>query len=161
MNMRSFTIQIIYIFHKTLLKQVRDISFIFTIILGCLFNTMAGQELKDYQWKNRLLIIRAESERAEKLKAKYLVDIESLEERKLLLIKAVDGEFRIGNSKDNLRSTEIGEGWLKRLSAYEFQIFLVGLDGDVKKIWQTEPALLEIFDIIDAMPMRLSELKKF
>jgi len=159
--MRSFTIQIIYIFHKTLLKQVRDISFIFTIILGCLFNTMTGQELKDYQWKNRLLIISAESERAEKLKAKYLVDIESLEERKLLLIKAVDGEFRIGNSKDNLRSTEIGEGWLKSISAYEFQIFLVGLDGGVKKIWQTEPAPLEIFDIIDAMPMRLSELKKF
>lgn len=40
-----------------------------------------------------------------------------------------------------------------------FSVVLVGLDGEVKKVWLEPVEPQEIFDVIDQMPMRVRELK--
>lgn len=139
-------------------------SLILIIMLGCVNQTVAAQGLKYFQWENRLLVVNAEADTDEKynrILEDYLFDVEALKERKLLLIRVRDKEIVIINSHTGSAYKLVDKVWQERISKDKRQIWLVGLDGGIKKTWNILPSPSEVFDIIDAMPIRLSELKKF
>ena len=49
---------------------------------------------------------------------------------------------------------------LAKCDLYVNSVALIGKDGGLKKIWLTQPSEQDIFDIIDAMPMRRQEMRR-
>jgi len=120
-------------------------------------------DLNAYQWKNRLLLLFAPSEKD----PSYLSIIREIErqtrellDRDLLIVHVLEkGESRLG--KEPLNPGQVL--FLKRhfsIPQGQFVIILVGKDGG-EKLRQDRPVeLKEVFRIIDAMPMRRQEMEK-
>ncbi|MEC8065210.1 MAG: DUF4174 domain-containing protein, partial [Planctomycetota bacterium] len=49
--------------------------------------------------------------------------------------------------------------WRKKFRIDQEGTVLVGKDGGVKERWPLAPRLQEVFDLVDAMPMRQRELR--
>ncbi len=106
----------------------------------------SAQSLADCRWKTRIVLIFGEGNYAaiaNKQKEILLAQSKGLEERDLQIF--VNPEPR---SMRELRS-QTG-----------FEVMLIGKDGGVKKRKTTLLTPEELFDIIDAMPMRQSEMRK-
>lgn len=130
--------------------------FIALLIFILQFNGMSAQELTEFRWKNRvLLIIDTNNNLAVRdLQVnKFVSRNDEMEERDLVLFICTAKEVLDNNGlKTNLNPDKISYG--------EFQgVILIGKDGGVKlkKKFIIEPK--EIFDLIDQMPMRRSEMK--
>ena len=100
-----------------------------------------GQELHQYRWQNRIILISGDTESSVFQKQTQILNQEnlkqSLAERKLLVI-----------TNDQNAKQE------------DFNLKLIGLDGG-EKLNSSEfvnPQI--IFDLIDSMPMRRSEMKR-
>ena len=117
--------------------------------------------LADYVGKNRILIafVKSHSDaNYENFRRQWKGRGEETSDRDLLLVEiAADGESRLGGeiiapaSVDKLRSAfEVEQGTI---------FVLVGKDG-TEKLRKTEINLDEVFDVIDAMPMRRREMKE-
>lgn len=107
------------------------------------------KELKDFRWENRMLITQGVS--LEQMNS------EELEERKLLYFQFMgytlhdtnyDGAIKESSFRKLLES-QAPKNWI-----------LVGLDGGVKQTGNDTPDLGELVKIIDAMPMRQSEIRR-
>ena len=103
-----------------------------------------GQDLSEYRWKNRLIILVARKTNPEQLK--LLKETEKqLRERDILVLE------KTPNNKDlkPLGITNNFEG-----------ILLIGKDGGIKlqRPFVVEPQV--IFDLVDSMPMRKSEIRR-
>ncbi|NER09268.1 DUF4174 domain-containing protein [Muriicola jejuensis] len=132
-------------------------SYLLLTFLSVLMTTdAASQELKDYRWKNRILLLCEKDKdlvQSEKQVRAFKAFPKELEERKLVILVCRDGilmdkDFKI--LKNNADSPE-NKG---------FQgVLLIGLDGGVK--WEGEFPVNpgKIFEIIDSMPMRRAEIK--
>jgi hypothetical protein len=123
-----------------------------------------AQELDTHRWKNRVLLIFAENDNnptlSEQLKA-LNSDIEGLKERKLIVYQIFPTHYKIGytHSKETIKPDE---SLFKKYntSPDPFKVILIGLDGGVK---YEKYGLLKnsaLFEIIDGMPMRKSEISK-
>lgn len=111
---------------------------------------------KDLEWKNRILIYSGEGNFDSWLDEGIR---KGLEERKLL--------YFFFNSEKSVKSNFKGEvdanHFLEKLNqkqTNQVTWILVGLDGGIKKSGNSMPEVSEIFRLIDAMPMRRSEIKK-
>ena len=135
-----------------------------TLCLVFLFPVYLVQSsIDEFRWKHRLLIVETSNADAlqqwEKL---YEKQATSFEDRELIvLINGIDGNLKqipsTGNTK--VRSSVDTESFVP-LSDSEF-VTLVGLDGGVKDVVPLKKFnIQEIFDQIDRMPMRASELRK-
>lgn len=112
--------------------------------------------LADFVWKNRLVIIYGECDCANWFSGELQKD---LSDRKLMVFHFDDGLLMESNFKGELKIND----FLKLNPKKENQSVawvLVGLDGGVKKSENKLPIPIDIFRIIDAMPMRQSELIK-
>ena len=49
---------------------------------------------------------------------------------------------------------------LAKCQAHKTQLVLIGKDGGVKQRWTDPPAKKDIYNLIDAMPMRMQELRR-
>lgn len=137
------------------------------ILFGCslLFaSSLASQELSDYRWKNRLVLLFApnlESSQLQRQLALFTTDTAALEERRMCLLQLipggsqkVDGAFIHTNN-----ATHYYEQF--RVDPTRFTIILVGLDGTEK--FRSIDKLVspsQIYGIIDQMPMRAAELRR-
>lgn len=104
-----------------------------------------GQNLKQYQWKNRLLLLFGDESTSVYNKQKSIFSQEShaLKERDILILKGTKHLERQLNLKNNFSG-----------------IILIGKDGGIKL---EEPFVVHpktIFALIDGMPMRRAEMKK-
>jgi len=111
----------------------------------CFSTLVQGQDIGEYQWKNRLIVVQAENER-DSLALKQVEMLrgepEALDERKLKLIISYDNQRMPVNREFQ-----------------KFQVKLIGLDGNIKfTSYKAEP-LSTFIDLIDAMPMRKAELR--
>ena len=115
------------------------------VSLGCLAmlvtaiapSILMAQDLSDYRWKNRILQIDTPSTDHALFhaqSAELLAAFEGLLDRDLVV--------------------------LTRTGAVQFQITLIGKDGGKKLTRRTVLKTDELFAIIDAMPMRLDEMRK-
>ena len=120
-------------------------------------------ELNVYQWKNRLLFLFAPSEDDPyylSLKREIEHHAMGVLDRDLLIAHVLEkGEGRLG--KVPLNSGQ-ALSLRKQLSVPpgQFMVILIGKDGGEKFRQDGTVELKEIFQIIDAMPMRQQEMKK-
>jgi hypothetical protein len=120
-------------------------------------------DLSAYQWKNRLLILFATSEEALSYSSlRKEIEHQALEvlDRDLLVAHVLEkGEGRLG--KMPLSSGQ-ALSLRKHLSVPpgQFMVILIGKGGGEKFRQDRNVELKEIFNIIDAMPMRQQEMKK-
>ena len=132
--------------------------------------TMAAQangqdkiRLKDYQWKNRLILAFSPSTKDKRYRA-FAKDIalqaEEVVDRDLLVFHILEtGEIKLGES-----SLQTGSGDYLResfsISPGRFTVLLIGKDGGVKLRREGGVKLGEIFSLIDSMPMRQREMRE-
>lgn len=114
--------------------------------------------LAEYRWKNRLIIINTNSEEAlEQLKL-FQETKEQLNDRDLILIQLSNNEVYV-----NARRTTIDPQDIRRNLAIgeKFECLLIGKDGGVKSRSTEIKDPAYYLSLIDQMPMRQSEIKRF
>ena len=124
--------------------------------------SLNAQDLSKHQWKDRLILIIAENEKNEKFQ-EQLTELQKnqkgLKDRKLVIYQILPEKYSTGFQINNWKNSA---KLYKKYKAEEsdFHIILIGLDGG-KKLYQTEILSAEkLFDTIDSMPMRQSEMRK-
>lgn len=110
----------------------------------------------DFRWKSRLLIINGEGDCSVWFDEKIQKD---LSDRKLMVFHFNEGSLEESNFKGELKAAEFLKLIPKKADQSIYWV-LVGLDGGIKSSGVSLPKSGEIFKIIDAMPMRQSELVK-
>lgn len=100
------------------------------------------KSLNSYKWKNRVIIVKGNASDIFEKQYKIARANESVfKERKLIVLQAPNNLTLFeSNGSDN--------------------VFLVGLDGNVKVSSTNEFSVNELIDIIDSMPMRSNEMTK-
>ena len=116
-----------------------------------------SQSLDEYQWKNRLLFIlnpQAEQllEHEQVIAFKGLED--QLEERDLILF--IVNKTNVLNAKGAIVNLDRSQIPYNSYSG----LMLIGKDGGVKMRQPFVVSPQEVFDLIDSMPMRRTEIKK-
>ena len=136
--------------------MVSKLVFIFSLF------TLAssGQDLKNHQWKNRVLLIFSNEKNADNYneQIKLLSEVkEELLERKIEVYSTTKTEF-IPNFKGNWK---ISNHLFKKYVSIskDFQVILIGLDGGIKLKEDRVLSMEKLFSIIDGMPMRRRELR--
>ena len=124
-------------------------------------NTIYAQNLKSYQWKNRLLLVITDDINNEIYK-NQITELErhvnGLKERKLVVYHIKKDSYKIGLIENGR--------WQESFSLYTtyntknapFTISLIGLDGGTKLKQNKLLHCKELFSVIDVMPMRKSEI---
>ena len=109
--------------------------FLLGVMLPMLSVKSDAQELAQYQWQRRVILLCGDHNSDTYQNQLNILSAEELEaelaDRKLILIK--DSEEHCGD---------------------DFKIMLYGLDGGVKLSSSTAVKAIEIFELIDSMPMR-------
>ena len=132
-------------------------------------STLRAQEnpIESYRWKHRILLLirdaKSNTSYQEQLVALGEIDSE-FEARKLLVVDVRKNGYRTINAGETGQEKE---AWNSSTSLYAtyglreeaFCIVLIGLDGGVKLQQIERVTRRELFDIIDAMPMRRAEIK--
>jgi len=116
--------------------------FFFVFSIASITNAQA-QQLKKYQWKNRIIILESVSiENTNFQKQLKALDAhhKGIKERKIIVIQSINQTFEIKPKN-------------------RFQIRLIGLDGSIKMESNNFIPVTNIFNTIDAMPMRQTELR--
>ena len=138
------------------------------LLMGCLsFIVMEGQNLEDHKCENRILIVKTSDIQSKKYREqlKEFDDAaEALKDRKFVVYHIIGEDFdsvdytnpalnTSGKTSQVLSSKVFNEN-------LNFEVILVGLDGSIK-LQQIEVIKKEaLFDIVDAMPMRSSEMRR-
>lgn len=116
----------------------------------------APNPLKPLQWKARVLVVSAPKRDDSGLRAQDAIlknDVDGQAERDLKVIRLVGTEGPAGVDVQALR---------ERLSLPpdRFEVVLVGKDGTTVLRRRQPVALDDLFDRIDAMPMRRDEIRR-
>ncbi|WP_439151331.1 DUF4174 domain-containing protein [Winogradskyella sp.] len=120
---------------------------------------LSGQDLKDYKWKNRIILIISNSETSELFKEQIKeleLDHEGLDERQLVVYKVLPSKYKLNSNN-----------WITNSGLYKtynsegdcFKIVLIGLDGGIKLSQNKLLTKNQLFSTIDGMPMRRAQLK--
>lgn len=133
------------------------------LILIILFNGffMQSQSLKEYRWKNRIIIlVDGENDTAKFQKQYEAITAEgsAFRDRDLILLLLKEDLVELSNDNESeIDGTQL-RNELKIDPAFE-GVILIGKDGGIKmrEIFHVEPQT--IFDLIDSMPMRQAEMK--
>jgi Domain of unknown function (DUF4174) len=121
----------------------------------------AASPLEEYRWHNRVLLIFADQEsdeQARQARALLAAATCELDERDMVIgwLFSPDSN-RLGRAALAADSAEqLRKGFGIRTG--QFAVLLVGKDGGLKARYDRMPALNELYALIDAMPMRRSEL---
>ena len=119
------------------------------------------KELKDFQWRNRIVIVFGESETSCFYKEQLEIlesNPEDLKERKILLLKVSNNNIKdqFGVSYDRNLYSDIRKVLSQKV---KFEVILIGLDGGVKLRKSKIVSEQSLFSLIDGMPMRRAEIK--
>lgn len=111
---------------------------------------------KDFVWKNRILIIKSDE-----VPVGFSTEIHRLKmkDRKLLIFQFDNDQLIWSNFQGEIEIPH----FLKKLTDKKeghAKWALIGLDGCIKKTGEGMPKPEEIYLVIDAMPMRLSEINR-
>ena len=119
-----------------------------------------AQDINEFQWKNRLVILSVNSIDNNSYKAQIdslKSDLEGLEVRKLRIITIVPGYQSIGLTPGTHQALDPGYEKLL-LKNGSFMFYLVGLDGGIKFSSPDIISNKKLFQLIDVMPMRRLEI---
>ncbi|MDX2069722.1 MAG: DUF4174 domain-containing protein [Haliscomenobacter sp.] len=121
-------------------------------------STLFAQPLEQYRWKNRILLVFAPDPQDQQLKEQLSL----LQPSRAGLLER-DLKAIVVNPKSDTNVTAADDKHLYQVYKVEketFRVVLIGKDG-TEKLRTSQPiSPAELFRIIDAMPMRQSELKR-
>lgn len=126
---------------------------------------MTAQEFSQNRWKNRILIIQFDEANQENY-LEQLRDLQAhragLDERKLIVYQFCGEQFRTGtDEKSEWEKADMAIlRKIKKDANDNFSVTLMGLDGGVKLQQSGVLTTGELFEIIDAMPMRAREINR-
>lgn len=129
-----------------------------TILLLFLMHgsALSAQQLSDFKWKNRVLILSNSPTHTDDVKNALQVIKESskeIEQRDLIiLIYKKDNLYNLDDKEVLFKHTN---STIKHLNGF----LLIGKDGGIKSKQPYPLQLEEIFELIDRMPMRRAEVK--
>jgi len=141
------------------MKFLKITLFSITILLNVQIH---AQDLTKHQWKDRVLLIVTDNPNSKEFQkqVKTLKHQETeLKNRKLIIYQITPSEYKMGFSEE--------KKWIKNDKLYNntktidnsFEVILIGLDGG-EKLRQNELLSADkLFDVIDGMPMRRSEIE--
>ena len=145
-------------------SKVNRAGVVSVILIFLFINTGFSQNdpLGDLKWKQRVLLLLSDSE-SNVLYQQQLAELEKLDSefdvRKLLVIDVRKDKYRIRNDANTKWRSD--DYLYARYNPNEesFYVVLIGLDGGVKLRQIPLIKRQELFDRIDAMPMRSSEIR--
>lgn len=144
---------------KFLLYVVASQLFLMSSALGA--EPPNARRMDDYQWEKRVLVLVSAPD-AEALAQQLSTlsdDIDALDERDLVVLQ-LSGQSTIAlYGDDQAPSAEMLRTSLRLGNDTDFEILLIGKDGDIKLRSPKPLEANEIFQVIDAMPMRLQEMR--
>lgn len=119
-------------------------------------SSLTAQQLSNYRWKNRILILS--DNQIDSIHTKAALKIlhnhsKEIKERDLILFLYKEGKFYNTDRKEI--PLKNANSITKNLNGY----MLVGKDGSIKSSQPYPLRLEEVFTLIDGMPMRKSEIK--
>ncbi len=135
------------------------------IYLFLLLNgNLLAQNISQYKWKNRVLVLETSSLQNDKYLAQlheFIGCEKAFQERKLILFLVHDSRYTLFTFKENNNS----EQWRERTNTkgftvtpgIDFKISLIGLDGGIKRTQNKKVTKEALFLEIDSMPMRMRE----
>ncbi len=123
--------------------------------------SLNAQTLDSFQWKNRLVVLVGDisKQNLEAFKS-YEVLPKEITERKLVFLHIQPNSIAeiLPNTQKPIENLQLYQSFK---DSYPRQsIFLIGLDGGVKRSTNTLFNPKELFRIIDSMPMRASEIRR-
>ena len=129
---------------------------IFFAFLVSFFMNSTPKSPRDFAWQNRILILESYPGDSIWFDADLLA---GLQERKLHVFLLDGPKLAKSTFKGEIDTSKFLE-ILKPKSKSKVRWALIGLDGGVKNRGLENPTPSQIFRIIDAMPMRQSEIGK-
>ncbi len=125
--------------------------------------TSKAQNLQQYQWQNRIIVVYADEPELDLLTKQLELLTEEpseLSERKLLVIHAHKDRYKkiFPENSEWISSTLKDE--LNISTKTEFEVFLLGLDGGIKLRQQEILQTKKLISLIDGMPMRKAEIRR-
>ena len=131
-----------------------------------LTSQIMGQNLDDHRWERRILIVCAPEKTNSHLETQmkeFEFSDSDLKDRKMVIYEVIGDVFRLEDFVDGKKN----EQWNPKKDRFdkirwnknEFGVFLIGLDGSIKLRRNTVLPKEELFRIIDAMPMRIGEMR--
>jgi hypothetical protein len=115
-------------------------------------------DLKDYEWSYRLICIETNNHvEADNQLSLFKKSIKENKERKLKFLVKISNQFYEGLE---LRKVDQIKNFPIKLKNQSYAMTLIGLDGGIKNRWFELVDASEIYQKIDAMPMRISEIKQ-
>lgn len=120
-----------------------------------------AQDLEQHRWKDRVILITANSEANQKLQQQLNALTQkdtALTDRKLVIYTVTPNTYTL--QFPNQRSVSNDQYCANVPANTAFKIILVGLDGQIKLTSSTVVSSSTLFDTIDQMPMRKQELTK-
>lgn len=135
----------------------------FILLVFASTSQLMSQDLSQYRWQNRLIVLQASAEGEDICQQQLQVleeDVEGLMERKLIVVQLAESESRIHLPKP--LPLELNEKDQKRFraSGKPFSFILIGLDGGVKLRSHELVSREYLYALIDGMPMRRAELRE-
>ena len=135
----------------------------FILLVFASSSQLMSQDLSQYRWQNRLIVLQARAEGENICRQQLQVleeDVEGLMERKLIVVQLAESENRIHLPEP--LPLELKEKDQKRFRASEkpFSFILIGLDGGVKLRSHELVSREYLYALIDGMPMRRAELRE-
>jgi hypothetical protein len=125
--------------------------------------TSKAQDLQQYQWENRIIVVYSNETELDLLSKQLELlkkEPNKLSERKILVIQAHKNRYKTIFPENSEWVSSSLKDELKISRKTEFEVFLLGLDGGIKlrqqEIVQTE----KLFSLIDGMPMRKAEIRR-
>lgn len=130
---------------------------LFTVILS-FYMIQNDNPLKNYQWKNRIVVLYGESALVKEQMEVYEKNLPGVIDRDMLIFYNDGEDYKIypeHKTRDINYSSLILYYQLKK----PFTSLLIGKDGSIKKRNENILPKRPYFDIIDAMPMRQREIR--
>ena len=113
------------------------------------------------RWSRRLLVLTAEGPEAAVQRSLVAAEQEGLEDRDLtVFIVGAEVEVVAGNRLTDPVPPAAAFRRRFDLPDGDFQVVLIGKDGGVKARWSEPVSPSAVFDLVDAMPMRMREMRE-
>ena len=143
------------------MKMSRTIIGLATASLAIVYGSSAASAMASYRWKFRPLLVFADSESSAALarqRAIIAAERSGLTARNVVVVWVVGRSVAAELGPKPGQSAAALRGQFKALPA-SFKVVLVGKDGGVKITRNAPVAAAQLFDVIDAMPMRRDEMR--
>ena len=121
-----------------------------------------SQNLDAHTWENRVILLLSDTKENTSLHEQLeilLKEKEGLQDRKLLIYRVFPNSYSKGLKNGAWKDSKTLYRDFKKSTA-AFEIVLIGLDGGEKLRQDFVITAKDLFALIDAMPMRVNELRK-